>query len=386
MAVSMVAKNIGSLAMTAIPWAMEFKYGNDNVDFSISYPWLAGLAMFGGFLMWKNIPAKVAREAGYKIALRNGGKGYVKEMFRPFGLFASSKVWPYYAAFLSFGATESYGLFTTYNIFAKDNVNNIMADTGFSKNTNKLIASSVVTLPSFLVRRFVQRKTGFSQGIVNNVLLTTAGTIGLMIPSEDLSPAANIAIGATSGILIGSGTAHMYQYLQNRMLASVTKDMTLIRKYGSVTGLKTTAQSFYSGANIGLALPLAYSIVAENQKVAEVEKAQFSHDFKVNQKTLPIAFGVYGFGTVPLLRYTPVGKAMSISKFISFPYGAYGIYDLIDSYKRYNMHEYSISTFNLNNQKPLGKINLQLPEPEVYPISYNGISPLPQTNNSSNQK
>lgn len=364
MVTSMIAKNAGSLFMTIIPASADalLQRHKDNYDFSISYPVLAVLSGFGAGLMIRNIPSNVAREVDYSITAR--------EILKPFGMVnpisKTKTIIPYYLSFMSFGATESYALFKTFNSFSRDGVEAKTAGTGWTGNDNKLLASFIATLPSALVRGLKHRKVDFSKGIANNIALTTLGIVLLMAPSENLSKNQNLALGLASGSLIGAGTANMYQYLQKLMLKDVVSDMTLVRKYKGISALKTTAQSAYAGANIGLAIPIVYSkFFAERYKKDEVG-GQYSIDFKANQKVLPIALGVYGLGILPLLR-TPFRTDMvkNISSLnsrlsggklalISAPLGIWAMNDL---------HNFSIFSAPVQNKVyPTGrKINLDLP-------------------------
>ena len=343
MTVSMIAKNIGSLSMTLIPWGAEAIFGKDNVDFSISYPVLAALALTGICLMKGFIPSSVGREIGYKIMpnkitkiprLRDFGDAG-KEIFKPFTLFASAKVMPYYLSYLAFGATESYALFKTYNTFTRDSVEFALKDKKTSKNTNKFLASLAVTLPSFFIRLFVKRKVDFSKGILNSILFTTAGIGGLMLPGENHSDLWNISVGTLSGVLLAFGTANMYQYLQKRLIADVENIkakgvLPLARKFDGVGGLRTTAISFYSGAYIGSFIPYGYSFLAE-EKVA-----QGATDFEANQSVLPLALGVYGAGTIPLF-FTSKGQVVAnkikpFTPLISIPLGINAMRNLYNGY------------------------------------------------------
>ena len=366
MATSMIAKNIGSLFMTIIPAVADATFQNhkDNFDFSISYPVLAGLSVIGAGLMLKNIPSNVAREANYLIMpnkLRTGKKLWQltpseiwnirprgrdwadmgRAVARDFNLIIpkslkAKTIIPYYLSFMSFGATESYALFKVYNSFSRDSVENFTEGTKFTGNDNKLLASLIATLPSAFVRGLWKRKGNFSQGIFNNILFTSAGMVLLLTPSDNLSTKENIALGLTSGIMLGIGTANMYQYLQKNMLRDVVSDMSLVRQYGGISALKTTAQSAYAGANIGLALPLVYTkVFAEKYKEDEVD-GQYSADFKANQRVLPLAFGVYLLGVIPLLQtpfkadiITPiVNKTSRYTPLLSVPLGLFGINDM----------------------------------------------------------
>ena len=387
MTVSMLAKNIGSLSMTLIPWGAEAVFGKDNVDFSISYPVLALLALTGIGLMKGFIPTSVGRELNYKIMpnkttriprLRDLGDAS-REIFKPFTLFASSKIMPYYLSYLSFGATESYALFKTYNTFTRDSVETFMTDKGTSKNTNKFLASFAVTLPSALVRGFVKRKTGLSQGIFNSIVLTSLGIGGLMLPGDNHSNAWNIGVGTLSGILLACGTANMYQYLQRKMIAGLSNTkiegvLPLARKFNGVTGLTTTAISFYSGAYIGSFIPYAYSFLAE-EKVT-----QGATDFEANQSVLPLALGVYGLGTIPLF-FTPVGrnlitKVSPYTPLFSVPAGSFAIRNLYQQSNRQQMSLPLPYTPKINNELPRLNFNPVQPALQLMPYQEFKIKPF----------
>lgn len=374
MTVSMISKNIGSLSMTLIPWGAEAVFGKDNVDFSISYPVLALLALTGIGLMKGFIPTSVGRELNYKIMpnkttkmpkLRDLGDAG-KEIFKPFSLFGSSKIMPYYLSYLSFGATESYALFKTYNTFTRDSVEYALKNKNTSKNTNKFLASFAVTLPSAIVRGFVKRKTSLSQGIFNSIILTSLGIGGLMLPSENHSNAWNIGVGTLSGILLACGTANMYQYLQRRMIAGISNTsvegvLPLARKFNGVTGLTTTAISFYSGAYIGSFIPYGYSFLAEKEVKAGAS------DFEANQSVLPLALGVYGAGVIPLF-YTSMGKKVigkirPYSPLISIPLGFNAMRNLFQD----NKVNTPIQTYPIipvfNNRPYTPSLDISLPNP-----------------------
>lgn len=390
MTVSMIAKNIGSLSMTLIPWGAEAVFGKDNVDFSLSYPVLAGLALTGIGLMKGFIPSSVGRELGYKIMpnkitkmpkLRDFGDAG-KEIFKPFTLFTSAKVMPYYLSYLAFGATESYALFKTYNTFTRDSVESFMKNKGTSKNTNKFLASLAVTLPSFFIRLFVKRKVDFSRGILNSILFTTAGIGGLMLPGENHSDLWNISVGTLSGVLLAFGTANMYQYLQKRLIADVENItakgvLPLARKFDGVGGLRTTAISFYSGAYIGSFIPYGYSFLAE-EKVA-----QGATDFEANQSVLPLALGVYGVGTIPLF-FTSKGQVIAnkikpFTPLISIPLGINAMRNLYNGYNSRTPLQMQPIMPSFNNRTYTPGININLTNPTLKIEPYNNfiLKPLP---------
>lgn len=398
MTLSMLAKNVGSLSMVLLPWGAQAVWGKNNVDFSFSYPALGVLALLGIVAMKGFIPSSVAREFGYKIMPRKTTKlprlrdfgDATKEIFKPFSLFASAKIMPYYLSYLSFGATESFVFFKTYNSFRRDSVENYMSDhTNSSKNFNKLLASVLVTLPSAGVRFFVKRKTTFSKGIFNSILLTTAGTIGLMLPSENFSNRTNIAIGILSGTLVGFGTANMYQYLQKTMIASVEDIaakgvLPLARKFDGVTGLTTTAISFYSGAYIGSFIPYGYSLVSEKKLQAGAT------DFEANQSVLPLALGVYGLGTIPLL-FTPMGrnlitKVSPYTPLFSIPAGVFGIRDLYQQSQSQQNSLMQPYTIKINNNLPAFKLGPQKQTLELMPYQDFKLKPfVPGTSENSEE-
>ncbi len=407
MTISMLAKNVGSLSMVLLPWGAQAIYGKNNVDFSVSYPALAGLSVLGILTMKGFIPSSVAREFKYKIMpnkIRSTDKWYKfwkwktptlrdlgdasKEIFKPFTLFRASKIMPYYLSYLSFGATESYVLFKTYNSFSRDSVENYMtAHTNASKNFNKLLASTLVTIPSAAVRLWVKRKNTFSQGIFNSILLTSAGTLGLMLPGEDHSYRWNIGVGILSGILVGCGTANMYQYLQKTMIAGIEDIalegvLPLARKFNGVTGLTTTAISFYSGAYIGSFIPYGYSLLSEK----ELKKG--ATDFEANQKVLPLALNVYALGTIPLL-FTPmgktfIGKVRPFTPLVSLPLGWRSVNKL------YNQSHEQLSlqiphTPKFTRDIPMFNLTPVKPVLQVMPYQDFKIKPFINTENQEEQ-
>ena len=391
MTVSMIAKNIGSLSMTLIPWGAEAVFGKDNVDFSLSYPVLAALALTGIGLMKGFIPSSVGRELNYKIMPNKVTKiptfrdfaDAGKEIFKPFTLFASAKVMPYYLSYLAFGATESYALFKTYNTFTRDSVESYMKNKGTSKNTNKFLASLAVTLPSFCIRLFVKRKTDFSKGILNSILFTTAGIGGLMLPGEEHSDIWNVTVGTLSGVLLAFGTANMYQYLQKRLIADVENItakgiLPLARKFDGVGGLRTTAISFYSGAYIGSFIPYGYSFLAE-EKVA-----QGATDFEANQSVLPLALGIYGLGTIPLF-FTSKGQVIAnkikpFTPLISIPLGINAMRNLYQGYNSKTPLQIQpiMPVFNNRTYTPGININLLDPTLKIEPYNNFTLKPLPK--------
>ena len=426
---SMLAKNFGSLFMTVIPAGADLAIGHkDNLDFSISYPFLAGLSVIGAGLMLRNIPSSVAKESKYllmpnkkripegvrwrdlslaqKWDLRPRFSDWAdlsRESIKSFSLvnpFAKTKtIMPYYLSFMSFGATESYSYFKVFNSFTRDTVEDytegVKKSDGqnlFTSNDNKFFASAIATIPSFIVRWKFARKDNFSKGILHNILFTTAGISLLMMPSENLSKNENLALGIASGCLIGAGTANMYQYLQKLMLKDIVTDMRLVRQYKKVSALKTTAQSAYAGANIGLAIPIAYSKgFAERYKKDEVD-GQHSADFKANQRVLPIALTVYGLGIIPLFRtpfkadiVTPfTTKVSKNSPYITVPFGINAVNNL---FFRTNSKQEPITmpyTPKVNTTIPSMDIDLGLPKPKLNfePIKYEGLTPIQTTQQS----
>ncbi len=408
MATSMVAKNIGSLFMTIIPAVADasFQHHRDNFDFSISYPVLAGLSVVGAGLMLRNIPSSVAKEANYLIMpnkLRSEKKGFQllmspsemwrvrprasdwadmgKATIRPFALInplsKTKTIIPYYLTFMSFGATESYALFKVYNSFSRDSVEDFTEGTGFTGNDNKLLASLIATLPSALVRGLWKRKGNFSQGLFNNILLTSSGIVLLFMPSENLTTNQNLALGLTSGCLLGFGTANTYQYLQKMMLKDVVSDMALVRKYEGISALKTTAQSAYAGANIGLAIPVVYSKVFADKYKEDEEDGQYSADFKANQRVLPIAYGVYALGVLPLFK-TPfkaevinpiLNKTRKFGPLISIPFGIKATNSLFFSRPQ------SRPANPASRSALYNSFNLPTPQFDFTPVKYQSITP-----------
>ncbi|MBR4592883.1 MAG: hypothetical protein IKO35_06715 [Elusimicrobiaceae bacterium] len=268
MTISMLAKSVGAMAMTAIPAA--FLLGGKDVDFSIAYPFLAGLSLVttGGLLY--TMP-KLA-DKGYKFTR--------SAFFSPWKFLAKKDVWPYVGGIALMSSLEGYVYFKGVSALDRDIIQN-----GFDTNKTyaKFWASLATAIPQGVLRWRSPRQALFGRGLVNSALLAGVGTVALMLPTEDWSLAGNVAIGLLSGTLIGLGTAQVYQYNQKLFTEAIGI------KYGK--NMVPSSQVLYSMGNLGLALPAVFGFAAQNRKEEYGE-----NDFFSTQRTFHLPLMAYGAG------------------------------------------------------------------------------------------
>ncbi|MBR4355185.1 MAG: apolipoprotein A1/A4/E family protein [Elusimicrobiaceae bacterium] len=311
---SMIWKSVGGMAFTLVPY-LYFRFGAEK-DFSATYPYLAGISLLtAGGLMYK-MPKMP--KYGYSTISK-------KDFSAPWKLFGRKEVWPYVAGIAMMSSLEGYVYFKGLNAFARDVFGSKEGDKGFlseetsgnflhgfiEKNPSnaKFYASLVTAIPQITMRKWSPRKMGFGKGMFNSALLATAGTGLLMLPTEESSVINNVLLGAASGILVGFGTAQVFQYNQKLMVAAV-------KTLPEGENLVNTAITLHSMGNVGFVLPTIFGFVADKRKEKYGE-----NDFFSTQRTFPYALGTYGtgLGLIALAEYGLVKKAGKMARIALTP-------------------------------------------------------------------
>lgn len=318
---SMVFKNIGAMAFTAVPFVANAlaKMDNDTFkdkrkDFSVTYPVLLGLTALAGagiaFRMPKmNVPHYKPVKADFLV--------------KPWKLLFSPQIAPYTFGMMGLSSLEGYVYFKGVNSFARDT----FEDYGVQAENAKFMASLFTAIPQFTLRLISPRKAFFSKGLFNSAVLATAGTLLMSVPSDNLSRGTNTAIGAVAGTMLGLGTAQVFQYSQKLVIAQAAKMPGAPIK---------DAQTLYSMSNLGFILPTLYAMSA-NQRKSELNESEF--EATKNTFYWPMIFYLLGTGAIadaekgfkvfpavmngfvkPALRYSIEGSSLrkTISNYDSY--------------------------------------------------------------------
>lgn len=248
---SMLFKNVGGMAFTAVPFAANAlakmdndKFRNKRKDFSVTYPVLLALtAVAAAGIALKmpkmNVPHYKPTKADFLV--------------KPWKLLFTPQIAPYTIGMMGVCSLEGYVYFKGANAFARDT----FEEYGYQGETAKFLASLSTAIPQFTLRLLSPRKVYYGYGLLNSVILATTGTLLLALPSDNLSITANTAIGIAAGTALGLGTAQVYQYSQKLVLAQAARMAD--------TPIKDT-QTLYSMSNLGLVLPTLYAMSANKRK------------------------------------------------------------------------------------------------------------------------
>ena len=256
--VSMLFKNVGGMAFTAVPFIANSlaKIDNDRFrdkrkDFSVTYPALLGLTLFAGTgialrMPKMNIPSYKPVKADFS---------------KPWKLLFTPQIAPYTIGMMGVCSLEGYVYFKGVNALARDTFEGY----NFQPENAKFLASLFTAVPQFALRLASPRKVFYGRGLFNSALLATSGTLLMAIPSNHLSREQNTAIGAIAGVALGLGTAQVYQYSQKLVIAQAEK----------MPGAPVKdAQILYSMSNLGLILPTLFAFSANNRK-ANLNESEF---------------------------------------------------------------------------------------------------------------
>lgn len=282
--VSMAYKSVGALSMTLIP---AVQHGvNKAVGLGKERDW-----DFSG-AYWAILPISVATALGLRFTMPNMAKPGYKlsraEFSAPWKLLARKEVWPYVGGITLMSALEGYGYFKGVSAWERDE----WKKTGWDSSYVKFAASVTTALPQLALRAWSPRKAFFGRGMFNSALAAMTGAGLFMLPTQDWGKGANLAVGALSGILLGSGTAQVFQYNQKLVGAAVKA------AYGEE--LVPTAIVLHSGGNFGLALPIIPALVAGQRKKelneGEVQAAK-------NTTWIPLSGYGVGIGLIALAEH-----------------------------------------------------------------------------------
>ncbi|MCR5505355.1 MAG: hypothetical protein K6E94_07445, partial [Elusimicrobiaceae bacterium] len=277
--VSMLFKNLGGMAFTAIPFVantlskMDGPFKDKKKDFSFTYPVLLGLTVLVGTGIAMKMPKM--NVPGYKPVKAD----FLKT---PWKLLFTKEIAPYTFGMMGISSLEGYVYFKGVNAFARDT----FEDYGFQSENAKFMSSLFTAIPQFTLRLISPRKVFYGHGLFNSALLATTGTLILTLPSNDLSREANTALGVAAGIMLGLGTAQVYQYSQKLVIAQAAKMPGAPIK---------DAQTLYSMSNLGLAVPSLYAISA-NRRKTELHEGEF--EATKNTFYLPLIFYFAGAAAI----------------------------------------------------------------------------------------
>lgn len=298
---SMAFKSIGGMLTTLVPvvahywhhgtWSKEVPNKDDKVDFSAAYWVLAGAtlaAMIGLYARFPKRPGMSAVKETADAAEAAKKESYIKQAW---GTLTPKKLLPYVGGITLMSSLEGYIYFKGINALYRDEVNSW----GASETNAKAISSLFTAIPQVFWRlggigkkvRWGKRTSNFGEGIFMSVLASSAGAGLFLIPSTG-NKAADIPLGLLSGLLIGSGTANIFQYTQK--LTWARADALKIER--------PMATTVFSMGNLGLALPLIPSVYA--QKLKEEDHSRKDLDSTRDSSWIPLIF--YGLGAAWVLK------------------------------------------------------------------------------------
>ena len=291
MVFSMMFKSAGALLTTLVPWAFSTSTGGSwkqdgevQPDFSIAFPFFAGLtawAMLGMTFRFPNIKCR-------KLTMPEAW-AQTKQ--------ASVKLLPYVTGIALMATLEGYAYFKGKNAEYRD----IAADFEASPINSKFVSAICTAVPQVLMRlggirnfRWAKRASHFETGVAKSITASLLGTSLFILP-ETGNTATDVTLGAVSGLLLGLGTANVFQYVQKLALSRA-----------NALGIhKDIATTVYSAGNIGLAIPVLPAVLAASLRkdgTGELESVR-------ETAWIPMLFGLTGAG---LIAYTKGFKALRL--------------------------------------------------------------------------
>ena len=328
---SMVWKSVGALTTTALPLGWYLCAGlreDKTVDFSFAFPIMFVLTVAAAAGIRLNFPKKANPAAKITAQTIRDSFAYIRPVWWGFWNGEAGKVGPLARnvwGMMLMSSMEGYVYFKAISAVYRD-----IAKGQFSLDDTpaKLVAAVASAIPQVFVRssglgkvKQIERASNFKLGVVNSIALSLAGTLLYMLPLDNADNGTKIFQGLLSGILLGMGTANIFQY---------TQKVTLNR--ADLLGIKPAhTTTVFSVANLGLALPLFPAAFAKSLK----ENKGYS-EAEANQKTSSIPLGFYLFGMMLFGMgegvignvFRPVAKALNLG----WKIGATG--DALDQVKK----------------------------------------------------
>lgn len=270
--VSMMGKSIGAMSTSLVP-AVAYWAKKENVDFSGSYPWMLGATLLTATGLRMFIPKKA--NPTFFADMKGAGRKPFKE---PWKVLAKPEVWPYVAGITLMSSLEGYVYFKGLSAWDRDKWGSFdwAHDANGKPNANaKFLAALSTAIPQLWwrwsgkgIKAFeFGRKGAFHKGVANSAALALGG--GMLFAFGDEN---NIPLGILSGLMIGTGTANIYQYTQKLLLGSIGRYNTALAGMGKAAMIdEKTAMTVYSAGNFGLALPAIPAIFANQLKTGNPE-------------------------------------------------------------------------------------------------------------------
>ena len=283
MVTSMVFKSAGALLTTLLPFIHYFCVGQDENkvwDFSSAYWFMGGLTLISMAGIRLRFPKKENTAAKITAKSIKESFGYIKPSL-------TGKAGP--LAKHVFGITlmsslEGYIYFKAISAVFRDY---FKEENGMSSTPAKLCAAVATAVPQVFLRigRFggksIKRQSAFNLGVANSAALALTGGLIYLIPAEDRTT--DLVKGVIGGILVGLGTANIFQYVQKLAL-----------NRAKAVGIETAqATTVYSMGNLGLALPLIPAALASYLKA---EKNYPELEANQTVSWIPFAFYLGGLG------------------------------------------------------------------------------------------
>ena len=301
--ISMMGKSIGAMSTSLVP-AVAYWAKHNNVDFSGSYPYMLGATLLTAAGLRMFIPKKA--NPAFFSEMRAAGRKPFKE---PWKVLAKPEVWPYVAGITLMSSLEGYVYFKGLSAWDRDQWGKIKNSKGenISGASAKFWAALSTAIPQLIWRwsgkgiKAIEfgRKGAFNKGVWNSAALALGG--GLLFATSD---ADNIPLGILSGLMIGTGTANIFQYNQKLLLGSVSRYNESLEGAARAAAIdEKTAMTVYSAGNFGLALPAIPAIFANQLKTGNPEEGidgESEVEAAKHTTSIPLMAYVTGLGMVML--------------------------------------------------------------------------------------
>lgn len=383
----MAMKNIGGLAMIIPPAAISLFGG--EVDFSSSFPVLAGISMFTvGWMKVSKYADNINKIPGFKYNFVEAAKS--------FKVMGNSSVLPYVAAFTMYSGYEGQTLFKTAAGLSKANFKDVeLSDRpSAQKNLVAFLSGAAIAVVPAATRWFAPKKvTNFSPYILRSVGASALGGTLMYMQDDPKS-----AMGWVGAGLVGYGTANMYVFLQKSMLAKLQKNFALnpeqfytmqkgVKVFKPYKQVETEALTAYTTANMGLAIGQQVSSVYADYRT---KKGDSSWDANRHSLWIP---GVMLLGGTAIAARTKIITMPKLPKFtlpkvafpaISMPRGAFGLpYAAYTAGQIANGNYPTKNYFNTQSpaiSMPPLQLNLNTPAKVDVPVTVQEpqLTPLPQ--------
>ena len=237
----------------------------------------------------------------------------------------SSPVWPYVAGMTLMNSLEGYVYFKGLQAWDR----NQWEKTGASGSSAKFLGSLSVAIPQLIWRssgsmgkalfgkagwtKTWGRKGAWGKGVTNSAALAVGGALLFANSDED-----DFMSGVLSGLMLGAGTANIFQYNQKLLLKSVSSYNSSLSGAAKAAMIdEKAAMAAYSAGNFGFALPVVPAIFAGELRKGDPERGQAGEsEITATKHTAQIPLIAYlsGLGMITLAELNQLVRTGAVLK------------------------------------------------------------------------